>query len=103
MFNVFFSSVIDYLKLMYFAPPTTFELRKFNYNTLHIEKVICIPPTFNGHVLFEFPLVNNLDGHYGQMPKWIESTTIIFSARLRRPISTIISTLLFVGQGAWVI
>ncbi len=38
MFNVFFFSVIDYLKLMYFAPPTTFELRKFNYNTLHIEK-----------------------------------------------------------------
>jgi hypothetical protein len=78
-------------------------LRKFNYNTLHIENVLCIPPTFDGHVLFEFPPINNLDGHFGQMQKWIESTTIILSARLRQPISTIISTLLFVKLGAWVI
>jgi hypothetical protein len=84
-------------------PSATFELRNFNYNTLHIEKVLCIPPTFDGHVFFEFPLVNNLDGHFGHMQKWIESTTIIFNARLRQPISTIISTLLFVKQGAWVI
>jgi hypothetical protein len=64
-------------------PPSTFKLRKFNYNTLHIENVLCIPPTFDRHVLFEFPPVNNLDGHYGQMQKWIENTTIILSARLR--------------------
>ncbi len=52
---------------MYFAPHATFELREVNYNTLHIKNVPYIPRTFDGDVLFEPPLVNNPDGHFGQM------------------------------------
>jgi hypothetical protein len=62
-----FHIVIDCIKLMSFAPHVASELREVNYNTLCIENVPYIPATFDGDVLFELPLVNNLDGHYGQM------------------------------------
>jgi hypothetical protein len=34
---------------------------------------------------------------------WIESMMVILGARLKQPISRMISTLLFTGQGAWII
>jgi hypothetical protein len=54
---------------MSFAPHAASELRKFNYNTCHIENVPSIPPTFDGDVLFELPPINNPDGHSGQMQR----------------------------------
>jgi hypothetical protein len=63
----FLSVFVLGLKAMSFAPHATFELKKLNYDTLRIENIPCIPSTFNGDVLFELPLVNNIDGHSNQM------------------------------------
>jgi hypothetical protein len=63
----FFPNVVDCFKLMSFAPHATFELREVNYNRFCIKNVPCIPTTFDGDVLFELPLINNPDCHFGQM------------------------------------
>jgi len=52
---------------MSFAPHATFELNEVNYNTFHIKNVPYIPSTFDGDVLFDFPPINNPNGHFGQM------------------------------------
>ncbi len=63
----FLNVVVLGLKLVSFAPCATSELKKFNYDTLCIENVSYIPSTFNGDVLFELPLINNIDDHFDQM------------------------------------
>jgi hypothetical protein len=52
---------------MSIAPRATFELKELNNDTLRIENVPCIPSTFNGDVVFELQLVNNINGHSNQM------------------------------------
>jgi hypothetical protein len=63
----FRSVVVSSLKSMSFAPCATSELKKLNYHTLCIENVPYIPSTFNGDVLFELPLINNIGDHFDHM------------------------------------
>jgi hypothetical protein len=67
VFDPSFLSVVDCFKLMSFAHHAASELREFNYDTLHIENVPSISPMFDGDVFFELPLINNPNGHFGQM------------------------------------
>jgi hypothetical protein len=49
----------------FFTPHATLESKELNYNTLHIENVPNIPSMFDEDVLFEFPLVDNPNNHFG--------------------------------------
>jgi hypothetical protein len=57
-------TVIDYLKAMSLAMHANSELRYLNYDNFCIKIVPCIPTTFNGDVLFEFPTLNSLNDHF---------------------------------------
>lgn len=60
----FFSVVVLSFKSVSFAPRATSKLKKFNYDTICIENVPYIPSTFNGDVIFELPLINNINDHF---------------------------------------
>jgi hypothetical protein len=62
-------SVVDCLRAMSFAAYASFKLKDLNYDNFHTENVRCILTTFNGDVLFEFPLVVSPNGHSRQMQK----------------------------------
>jgi len=65
--TLFFLSVMDCFKVMYFAPYATLELKELNYNTLWIKNVPSIISAFDIDVLFEFPFIDNSHGHFGYM------------------------------------
>ncbi len=58
-FTPYFFSVMDFLKVMSFAPHATLELKELNYNTFWIENAPNIPSTFGGDVFFELHSVDN--------------------------------------------
>jgi hypothetical protein len=58
---------MDYFRVMYFAPYATLELKELNYNTLWIKNVPSIIFAFDVDILFEFPFIDNSQGHFGYM------------------------------------
>ncbi len=61
-------NVVDCLWAMFRAPHTTSKLCFSKLlNKLLIQKVPFVPIKFNGDVLFELPIVENLKCHFGQM------------------------------------
>jgi hypothetical protein len=63
----FVLSVDDYFIAMSFNMHVSSKLKDLNYDSFCIEIVPCIPPTFNGDVLFELPPPVSPNSHYGQM------------------------------------
>jgi hypothetical protein len=55
-----FLSVVDSLKRLQASKGAKNAFRSLDYNTLDIQRMQFLPPTFNGDVLFELPLVDML-------------------------------------------
>lgn len=92
-------SVVDYLGND--ACPTCY-LKVERIELWHIVgwKVCSIPPTFDGDVLFEFPL-DNLDGHFGQMQGMDKKYDGHVWCKVKWQIFKTISTLLSRWHDAW--
>jgi hypothetical protein len=54
-------------QIILLAAHARFELKELNYDKFFIENLQCIPTPSNGDVLFEYALVVNFDGQYGEM------------------------------------
>jgi hypothetical protein len=88
---------------MSFAPNATFEFREVNYDTLCIKNVPSILATFDGDVLFELPLINNPNGHFGQMQKMDRKYDDHSCCKVKMTNIKNDFNLLSIGQGVWVI
>jgi hypothetical protein len=52
---------------MFLALHTCFELYSLDYEAIIIEFMNCLPPKFNGDILFELLLIRHPLGHFGQL------------------------------------
>jgi hypothetical protein len=59
-----FTSIVNLLKVMSLTPHGFLELKSLDYDAITIEFVNCFPTKFNGDILFEFPHVCHLLGHF---------------------------------------
>ena len=53
-----FLNIVDSLKRLQATKGARKVFRNLNYDNLDIQRVQFLPPTFNGDVLFELPLVD---------------------------------------------